>query len=282
VDVVHRQTRPEGDHRSRTWTVVKNRLGPTREFSYSLDEGELVLVRGVETIGDASSAVLKVLREAHEGEKDKLSRKSIHEEVFKRFDFAPKTIDNTLQRLVQGKDPKVMRKGKGFYALSPKELYKGCLVDGEEWTHSPSPATDLPITRALPEGNDRRSSENPLVPKPVPVGNGRVIAKLLGITEEISDSSPREMHPLKEDAPVGWPEGVEPSAIQELALSTPSSTYPFCVQPGDDVELLTESLGAQAGWHVVAASGVVARIENARTGEIREVAQSDLLYCCPF
>jgi hypothetical protein len=223
-----------------------------------------------------------VLREAHERNEDSLSRKSIHEEVFKRFDYAPKTIDNTLQRLVQGKAPKVVRKGKGLYALSPKEAYRGCLVDGEEWSHSPSAASDLPIARALPEGNDRRSSENPPVLKPVPMGTGRVIAKLPGNTEEISDSSPTGMRPLKEDAPVGWPEGVEASAIQELALSTPSSTYPFCVQPGDDVELLTESLSAQAGWHVVAASGVVARIENARTGEIREVAQSDLLYCCPF
>jgi hypothetical protein len=208
VDVVHRQTRPEGDHRSRTWTVVKNRLGPTREFSYSLEEGELVLAQGVETIGDASSAVLKVLREAHERDKDKLSRKGIHEEVFKRFDFAPKTIDNTLQRLVQGKAPKVVRKGKGFYALSPKELYRGCLVDGEEWTLSSVPDCDLPITRALPEGNDGRSSDCPPVPEPVPVGNGRVMTSPLGTTEEMGDSSPRGTHPLKEDAP-GWLESVE-------------------------------------------------------------------------
>jgi len=54
------------------------------------------------------------------------------------------------------------------------------------------------------------------------------------------------------------------------------------IQQGDEVELLTESLSSRSGWQVVAASGVVARIENARTGEIREVAQSDLLYCCPF
>jgi KaiC/GvpD/RAD55 family RecA-like ATPase len=201
VDVVHRQTRPEGDHRSRTWTVVKNRLGPTREFSYSLDEGELVLAQGVETIGDASSAVLKVLREAHERDKDKLSRKGIHEEVFKRFDFAPKTIDNTLQRLVQGKAPKVVRKGKGFYALSPKELYRGCLVNGEEWTLSPVPDCDLPITRALPEGNDGRFSDCPPVPEAVPVGNSRVMTSSLGTTEETGDSSPRGTHPLKEDAP---------------------------------------------------------------------------------
>lgn len=213
VDVVHRQTRPEGDHRSRTWTVVKNRLGPTREFSYSLDEGELVLAQGVETIGDASSAVLKVLQEAHAGGKEKLSRKGIHEEVFKRFDFAPKTIDNTLQRLVQGKAPKVVRKGKGFYALSPKELYRGCLVGGEEWHQNPSPATDLPITRALPEGNDGRFSDCPPVPEAVPVGNGRVMASPLGMTEEMADSSPRGTHPLKEEPPVGLFESVE--AFQE-------------------------------------------------------------------
>lgn len=203
VDVVHRQTRPEGDHRSRTWTVVKNRLGPTREFSYALEEGELVLAHGVETIGDATAAILKVLRDAHEkGDKDRLSRKGIHEEVFKRFDYAPKTIDNTLQRLVQGKAPKVVRKGKGFYALSPKELYRGCLSEGEEWHQIPSPAMDLPITQALPEGysvgNGGRSTNWHALPKGESVGNGRVVGTPLAPEGKMGDSSPREG-----DTPIG-------------------------------------------------------------------------------
>jgi archaellum biogenesis ATPase FlaH len=209
VDVVHRQTRPDGNHNSRTWTVVKNRLGPTREFSYSLEEGELVLADGVETIGDASSAVVKVLREAHGRGLETLSRKGIHEEVIKRFDFAPKTIDNTLQRLVQGKAPKVVRKGKGFYALSPKELYRGCLVGGEERTLLSVPDSDLPITRALPEGNAGQSSDSPLVPEPAPVGSSRVIATPFGTTEEMPNSSPRGTHPPIEITPVEIFESVE-------------------------------------------------------------------------
>jgi len=206
VDVVHRQTKPEGDHKSRTWTVVKNRLGPTREFSYALEEGELALAQGVETIGDASTAILKVLSEAYRRGHSTLSRKGIHEEVFKRFDFAPKTIDNTLQRLVQGKAPRVVRKGKGYYALSPKELYRGCLVNGEESTIQPVPDCVLAITRALPEGNPVgnacQSPVRPPVPDPVPVGNSRVMPSPLGTTDEMAVSSPRGTHPPKETASI--------------------------------------------------------------------------------
>jgi hypothetical protein len=206
VDVVHRQTKPEGDHHSRQWSVVKNRLGPTREFSYALEEGELVLSHGVETIGDASSAVLKVLREAHANNKDRLSRKGIHEEVFRRFDYAPKTIDNTLQRLVQGKTPQVVRKGKGFYALSPKELYRGCLLEGEEWNQTDCAGTDLPITQALPEGdavgNGGRSEDCHALPEGDAVGNGRVMASSESYQGQSADSSPRGISTPPEMAPL--------------------------------------------------------------------------------
>lgn len=205
VDVVHRQTKPEGDHHSRTWTVVKNRLGPTREFSYALEDGELVLAKGVETIGDASTAILTVLREGYQRGHLTLSRKGIHEEVFKRFDFAPKTIDNTLQRLVQGKAPKVVRKGKGYYGLSPKELYRGCLVNGEESTIPPVSDCVLAITRALPVGNECQSSSRPPLPEPLPVGNGRVMPTPLGATEETPVSSPRGTHPPLEPLPLEPP-----------------------------------------------------------------------------
>lgn len=213
VDVVHRQTKPEGDHKTRTWTVVKNRLGPTREFSYALEEGELALAQGVETIGDASAAILKVLSEAHQRGHSTLSRKGIHEEVFKRFDFAPKTIDNTLQRLVQGKAPKVVRKGKGYYGLSPKELYRGCLVNGEESTIPPVTDCVLPITRALPEGNPVgngcQSPIRPPVPDPVPVGNSRVMPSPLGTTDGMTVSSPRGTHPPKETASIELEESAD-------------------------------------------------------------------------
>lgn len=194
VDVVHRQNKPEGDHHSRQWTVVKNRLGPTREFFYALEEGELVLSAGVETIGDASSAVLKVLREAHANGKDKLSRKGLHEELLKRFDYAPKTIDNTLQRLVQGKAPEVVRRGKGFYALSPKALYRGCLLGGEESLQTPVIPMEEPTTQALPKGNSSgnggRSEDWHALPKGEGLGNGRVMPSTQSYQGEMPDSSP--------------------------------------------------------------------------------------------
>ena len=197
VDIVHRQTKNEGEHHSRQWTVVKNRLGPTREFSYSLEEGELTLSHGTETIGDATSAILTVLREALTAKepKKRLSRKGLHEELLRRFDYAPKTIDNTLQRLVQGKAPRLVRQGKGFYALSPKELYRGCLVGGEEWTLSPVIPSEVPTTQALPKGgsvgNDGQSQNRPPVPKENGVGTGRVMATPQSPTGESEDSSPQ-------------------------------------------------------------------------------------------
>ena len=197
VDIVHRQTMKEGEHHSRQWTVVKNRLGPTREFSYSLEEGELTLSHGTETIGDATSAILTVLREALTAKepKKRLSRKGLHEELMRRFDYAPKTIDNTLQRLVQGKAPRLVRQGKGFYALSPKELYRGCLVGGEERTLSSVTDYEKPTTQALPEGgsvgNDGQSQNRPPVPKENGVGNSRVMALSQSPTGESENSSPR-------------------------------------------------------------------------------------------
>lgn len=197
VDIVHRQTMKEGEHHSRQWTVVKNRLGPTREFSYSLEEGELTLSHGTETIGDATSAILTVLREALTAKepKKRLSRKGLHEELMRRFDYAPKTIDNTLQRLVQGKAPRLVRQGKGFYALSPKELYRGCLVGGGEWTLSPVISSEVPTTQALPEGgsvgNDGQSQNRPPVPMGNGVGNSRVMALSQSPTGESDDSSPQ-------------------------------------------------------------------------------------------
>lgn len=245
VDVVHRQTKPEGDHHSRQWSVVKNRLGPTREFSYALEEGELVLTHGVETIGDASSAVLKVLREAHANNKDRLSRKGIHEEVFKRFDYAPKTIDNTLQRLVQGKAPQVVRKGKGFYALSPKELYRGCLLEGEEWTQIDCAGTDLPITQALPEGesvgNGGRSEDWHALPEGESVGNGRVMATHQSYQGESVDSSPRGTSTPLETVPV---ESVESA---DAAESAPVGVF-------DSVEVWSHGSWAN-GWMVASEEG---------------------------
>ena len=53
-------------------------------------------------------------------------------------------------------------------------------------------------------------------------------------------------------------------------------------EPGNYVELINECPAPQQGWRVVAASGVVIRIEHESTGEIREVGNPEILSCCIF
>jgi hypothetical protein len=79
----------------------------------------------------------------------------------------------------------------------------------------------------------------------------------------------------------------EPTADNKRSPSLPgtyfeaASATPHGIEPGDAVELMMDTLGPRSGWQVVAASGVVARIQH-ESGEIREVPQSELLFCCPF
>lgn len=194
VDVVHRQTMNEGDP-MRTWTVVKNRLGPTRQFNYTLDDGELVLAAGVETIADASSAVLAVLKEAHQRGQERLSRRGLFDEVLRRFNYAPKTVENTVARLVQGKAPKVVRKGKGFYALSPKELSKGCLSEGGGCDQIASPAIDLltpqPSPLAPPSGDSGQTSDRTPPPNPLGSGEARGMGTSIAAQADCPNPPPR-------------------------------------------------------------------------------------------
>jgi hypothetical protein len=53
-------------------------------------------------------------------------------------------------------------------------------------------------------------------------------------------------------------------------------------EPGNYVELINGCPAPQQGWRVVAASGVVIRIEHEGNGEIREVENSEILSCCVF
>lgn len=53
-------------------------------------------------------------------------------------------------------------------------------------------------------------------------------------------------------------------------------------EPGNYVELINGCPAPQQGWRVVAASGVVIRIEHEGNGEIREVENSEILSCCLF
>lgn len=194
VDQVHQQTKNEGDS-TRTWTVIKSRLKDERQFSYGLEEGELVLAAGVETIADASSAVLAVLKEAHQRGQERLSRRGLFDEVLRRFNYAPKTIENTVARLVQGKAPRVVRRGKGFYALSPKELFKGCLSEGGGCDQTASPAIDSltpqPSPLAPPSGDSGQTADRTPPPNPLGSGEARGMGTSIAAQADCPNPPPR-------------------------------------------------------------------------------------------
>ena len=109
----------------RLWRVVKNRMGSLRQLRYRVGEdGGLEVCAGVETIGDATAAVIQVLSEAAIKGKTSLSRGGLVQEIQQRFHLAPKTVDNTLTRLVRAVKPEVCRVAnkRGHYKLSPRLL----------------------------------------------------------------------------------------------------------------------------------------------------------------
>jgi len=108
---------------ARLWRVVKNRMGSLRQLRYQVGEdGGLEVCTGVETIGDATAAVIQVLTEAASSGITSLSRAGIVQEIVQRFKLAPRTIDNTLQRLARSVKPPISRVAnkKGHYKLSPR------------------------------------------------------------------------------------------------------------------------------------------------------------------
>ena len=108
---------------ARLWRVVKNRMGSLRQLRYQVGEdGGLEVCAGVERIGDATAAVIQVLTEAASSGITSLSRAGIVQEIVQRFPLAPRTIDNTLQRLARSVKPPICRVAnkKGHYKLSPR------------------------------------------------------------------------------------------------------------------------------------------------------------------
>ena len=108
---------------ARLWRVVKTRMGSLRQLRYQVGEdGGLEVCTGVETIGDATAAVIQVLTEAASSGITSLSRAGIVQEIVQRFKLAPRTIDNTLQRLARSVKPPICRVAnkKGHYKLSPR------------------------------------------------------------------------------------------------------------------------------------------------------------------
>jgi len=154
----------------RRWRVVKSRMGPCREFTYKIDPetGELSLSDGQQLIGDAEGAVLAILTEEHRRGVSSVSRADLVAEICRRYAgrWAPKTIDNTLGRLVRAKTPAICRvnKPRGHYRLSSRQiasldpsLQTTSLCFGKEDAYSVDENRVLPTSHGLGSGNSGTS-----------------------------------------------------------------------------------------------------------------------------
>lgn len=155
---------------ARRWRVVKSRMGPCREFSYQIDPdtGDLTLSDGQELIGDAETAVLTVLTAAHQRGVPSMGRAELVAEICRRWpnQWAPKTIDNTLGRLVRAKTPAICRanRPRGHYRLSPRQiasldpsLQTTSPCTGKEHAYIPAEERVLPTSHGLGSENSATS-----------------------------------------------------------------------------------------------------------------------------
>jgi archaellum biogenesis ATPase FlaH len=121
--IVHNIQQIPDAPQERVWRVVKSRMGPMRQLRYQVGEdGGLEVCAGVETIEDATAAVIQVLTEATSKGVSSMSRAGLVQEIQQRFRLAPKTIDNTLQRMARAAKPEICRVNskRGHYKLSPR------------------------------------------------------------------------------------------------------------------------------------------------------------------
>jgi len=166
--IVHNIQQIPDRNQERLWRVVKNRMGQLRELRYQLGEdGRLEPVAGVEMIRDAGAAVIQVLREAHGRGVGSVNSKELVAEIGRRFQLAPKTVANTLTRMVGGSKPEICRVSskRGHYKLAPRLLadpLNSVRVFGKEEGQTPVVERDLVSSRPLPEG--RTWEEDPVIP----------------------------------------------------------------------------------------------------------------------
>jgi hypothetical protein len=97
-------------------------MGSTRRFHYAEESGSGRLViaeAGTDgVVGDCSGALLELLQEAlGQGQEVMTTRKLV--EQGQRRGYSEKTVWNTLTRLTHGRQ--LVRRGRGQYALSPKQ-----------------------------------------------------------------------------------------------------------------------------------------------------------------
>lgn len=166
--IVHHIQQIPDRNQERLWRVVKNRMGQLRELRYQLGEdGRLEPVAGVEMIRDASAAVLQVLRDAHGRGVGSVSNKDLVAEIGRRFQLAPKTVANTLTRMVGASKPEICRVSskRGHYKLAPRLMVdplNSVQFFGKEEGQTPVVEGDLTSSRPLPEG--RTWEEDPVIP----------------------------------------------------------------------------------------------------------------------
>jgi archaellum biogenesis ATPase FlaH len=197
--IVHNiQQIPEAPQ-ERVWRVVKNRMGSLRELRYEVGEGgQLEVCAGVETIQDATAAVLQVLSDAAGRGIGSLSRSALVQEIQQRFRLAPKTIDNTLVRMVRAISPEVCRVSskRGHYKLSPRLAAtlspNNVSPNGKEKGQTPVSDSDLVSSRGVGSGNSREvKSEFP--PSSQFPGGGKSVNPSAGEVSEAPSSLEVEM-----------------------------------------------------------------------------------------
>ncbi|SBO44223.1 protein of unknown function [Cyanobium sp. NIES-981] len=107
----------------RQWSVRKCRMGAERRFQYELgqDTGRVQLTAdgGTPVVGDCSTLIWRLLRNALEGGASSLTRQELIEACF-RSGYSAKTADNTLGNLCRSR--LVVRPTRGRYCLAPKVI----------------------------------------------------------------------------------------------------------------------------------------------------------------
>jgi len=238
--IVHRIEQVPDRPSERSWTVVKNRMGSTRSFNYTLTpDGQLQACQGVAVIRNAKDAVLRVLTEAYQRGNPTVSRDGLVDEIGRRWSYAQKTVDNTLSRLARMTRPPICRVGTpvGHYKLSPRmteELSRqasqptaistpleGSTQTGKVQDKKPVIERDLVSSRPFPAGNPERTE--PLPTSPQGKNHGNSLDPSQGLTSEVVPSQ-RESHRAcaREEEFVPSPSADVSPAYEPPAVTSPA------------------------------------------------------------
>ena len=164
-------------------------IEPGRRVRFDLDReaAELILLPGQEVIGNAETAILTVLADAHANDVESLKRKALIDEVFHRFKRSASTVDNTIPGLLRRR--LIVRPRRGYFALSPAESQSGLnvrrdasidppyiplpLTPGRNSPNSIATTGDLELPDDCPTtGQSGNSAEHPLEPNCPPGNSG--------------------------------------------------------------------------------------------------------------